>query len=141
MKDLDNRTEVKLRQLRRYISEFFSEEVLSTLTIESEHLIDRFGQRLTALIDLPMEPLKTCREVARCEVPKGWFDHLRNEHFPNLFARRWPINYKTIEIPVEIEIGAVYPKLPEVFPRYGGNIRYVSLPKIAVYSERMEIPD
>jgi hypothetical protein len=62
-------TEIVIEKWRRCLSECLSDEVLSSLRVDVERLFDGFGQRLTAMIDLPYEHLKDVSTTARCEVP------------------------------------------------------------------------
>lgn len=130
MEDLVSVTtkEVILEPLRRYCAYQFSPETLSSLKVEMRDIPERVGKQLTAMLDLPMEPLKEVTETTRYTVPETWFDHLRAEHWPNFLTRNWPIRWKTIEIPVTIKIGAVYPQLPVAFKNAGPIHYYTSKP-------------
>jgi len=135
-------TGIVIKKWRRCLSEYVSGEVLSSFPVDIEKLFDGFGQRLTAMIDLPYEPLKEVSSIARCEVPLTWFDHLRGSVCPRFLSRYCPIRFKTIEIPVRIEVGAVYPKLPKFFPPQSESMRFVSRPTLdKIYNENQAPAD
>lgn len=120
--------EVVLGPLRRYCAAVFSPETLESLQVELRDMPERFGKQMTAMLDLPMEPIKEVTETTSYKTPLTWFDHLRAEHFPDFLVRKWPIRWKTLEIPVTIKIGAVYPQLPMNFKKAGPIRYYTSKP-------------
>lgn len=120
--------EVILEPLRRYCALVFSPETLESLSLDIQNMPGRIGKQLTAMLDLPMEPLKEVTETTSYKTPLTWFDHLRAEHFPRFLAIKWPIRWNTMEIPVTIKIGAVYPELPMNFKKAGPIRYYTSKP-------------
>ena len=124
---------------KKYLSAYISNEVGETFEMKLRETIDYFGKTLAIMFSVPEEPLKTVSEIAKCEVPKTWIDHLRNDHFPRFLIRKFPIKFKVIEIPVEIEVGAVYPKLKQTFKQDEQRIIYMPfLENYPFYSERKE---
>jgi hypothetical protein len=134
----DNRNEIVIKRLRRALSEYVSDEVLASLRIDEYDVFDRIGRNITALIDLPAEPLKTIKGETTYEFPKNWFNHFRLNCFPRLLIKRFPIKCKIINVPFEVEVGVVYPKLKIAFPEHTNNMRFYTLPKISSYSMREE---
>ena len=101
---------------------------------------ERMGKQLLAFTNLPVEPLKEVSDVATFKTPKTWFDHFKATYFPWWLLRRFPIQWQYVSQTVTIKVGAVYPQLPEVYPRNLGEIRYcyykpspiTSYPKVGV---------
>lgn len=121
------KTEIVLGQLRRYVAQYLSPELTEGFRMEVRDMVEMLGKQVVLLVDLPKEPLKVVEGLSRFEFPLTWFDHLRNSHFPRFLTGRWPIRYKTHETPYKVEVGAVYPKLPMAFPKYGGDIRFYDI--------------
>ncbi len=52
-------------------------------------------------------------------LPDGWWQQLKEDHFPAWIIRRWPVKMKTLEVKTNarVEVLATYPKLNKVFPK------------------------
>lgn len=136
------RDEIVLTQLRRVAAQYVSPEVLSSLRLEVSDLVGMIGKQIVALIDLPKEACTTVKGATTYEFPDTWFDHFRLRYFPRFLTSHFPINYRTIEVPFEVEVGAVYPRLPKVFSDYGGDMRFYEITRPSVFSMRVgETPD
>ena len=85
--------------------------MIKELPYETGYVISQF------IADLPKEPLKTIP----FSVPINWFEHFRRDHFPKFVLHRFPVKYQEYEI----DLGAVYPKLPIAFPKQKLDIRFV----------------
>lgn len=133
--------EVVLKPIRRMVATHLSPEVMESFKLEIRDMPEMFGKQVTMLVDLPVEVMKEYRGISECKIPDTWFDHFRNQYFPNFLARRFPIKTCTIEIPYRVEIDAVYPKLPMSFKNHGG-IKFASIPSPSYRSEiRTDLDD
>ena len=131
------RNEIVLEQLRRVAAQYVSPEVLMSLRFEVRDLTGMLGKQVVMLIDLPKEACKTVKGETSYEFPASWFDHLRIRYFPRFLTTRFPIKYTTIKVPYEVEVGAVYPRLPKAFPSYGGDIRFYEIQRPQAFSMRV----
>jgi hypothetical protein len=71
-----------------------------TLRFETE----LFGQQM--LQTYPIELL----------VPKNWWQHLKDDHFPEGWKRRWPVQYKSVFSDVTFDHRALLPKFDRIPP-------------------------
>ena len=93
---------------------------------EWKRIPDDVGRMVCQFVgELPKEPLK----VFRFAVPSTWLDHLRADHFPRLWVKRFPIKWRDLRI----EVGAVHTNLKRAFPMDKPYIRFV-------YDVREEVP-
>lgn len=122
-------TQIVIKKLRRYASQYFSPAVLENLEYREQHMMDSMCDRIDVLIDLPAEELKTVEGTANFETPATWFDHLRQTYFPNFLTEKYPIKTETHSQKVIIEVGAVYPKFSHAFPKESEDMRFYSVQK------------
>lgn len=118
--------EITLTYLKQYIATFLTDfpQMSHSLEIVVRDVAERMGKELVAMVNLPEEHLKTVEDYATFQTPKTWFQHFKNDHFPLWLLRKFPVKYHEEKIKVVLKVGAVYPQLPEVFPKNLGTIRY-----------------
>lgn len=116
--------EVVLTRLRRECSMAISPEILESAGIILRDVPDKFARVITAFVDLPLEPLEEFVDTASFRTPKTWFDHFKIRFFSDYLLMRFPPQWHTETQVIRVKVGAVYPKLPEVFKKYGDVIRY-----------------
>lgn len=79
------------------------------LNVTEEEIFDRLLYRLSAYVleervahrtqEFTIKATATARVSAQAraeiEVPKTWWQHLKQDHFPAWFTRRWPVQVQT----------------------------------------------
>jgi len=117
--------ELTLTYMRQYVAAFLSDfpQMTHSLHIEIRDIAGQMGKQLAAMVDLPQEHLKTVEDYATFRTPKTWFQHFKASHFPQWLLRKFPVVYHEEKQRVILQVGAVYPQLPEVHKK-PGVIRY-----------------
>lgn len=99
-------------------------QMYQSLEVQIREVAEKIGKELIAFTNLPVEPLKEVRDTATFRTPKTWFQHFKQSCFPKWLLKRFPVDWHEEKIEVILNVGAAYPKLPEVFPKHVGEIRY-----------------
>lgn len=118
--------EIVLDLIKRYLSVYINDYafVSGSLEVILRDRVESLGKELTAFHDLPLEPLKTVQDLATFKTPKTWFQHFKADLFPLWLLKKFPIKWHEQKMLVNLDVGAVYPQLPEVYPKNLGQIRY-----------------
>ncbi len=131
------KSDITLEMMRRGVAVFLEDfpQMHESLIVEMRDSWERMGKELIAFTDLPMEPLKVVKDYATFRTPKTWFQHFKARHFSEWLLEKFPVEYHEEKVEVRVKIGAVYPQLPEVYPRNLGTVRYSYLKNspISVY--------
>lgn len=99
-------------------------QMTQSLDVIMRDCVDKVGVELAAMTNLPKEHLKTVEDYATFSTPKTWFQHFKASNFPQWLLKKFPVEYHKEKMKVVLKVGAVYPQLPEVYPKNIGQIRY-----------------
>lgn len=118
--------ELTLTYMRQYVATFLSDfpQISHSLEIMIRDVAGKMGKELIAMVNLPEEHLKTVEDYATFRTPKTWFQHLKASHFPQWLLKKFPTQYHEEKMKVVLNVGAVYPQLPKIYPKNLGVIRY-----------------
>lgn len=118
--------ELQLEYIRQYVAMYISDfpQMSHSLEIVIRDAAERMGKQLAAMVDLPKEHLKTVEDYATFRTPKTWSQHFKASHFPLWLLEKFPVEYHEEKMKVVLDVGAVYPQLPEVYPKNLGTIRF-----------------
>ena len=122
MKNDNEVSKVILKKLKVVMLHSISSAVWSGSKLQIDNIIETFEKQFRLVLYLPSEHVKTIKGYTTVCVPETWIDHLRRDSFPNFLNKKYPIKYKFERRYYEHEVGAIYPKLPIVFPKQ--EIRY-----------------
>jgi len=116
-----------LELIRQYVATYVSDypQMKHSLEIVIKDVAEKMAKELVMMVNLPKEHLKTVEDVATFHTPKTWFQHFKASHFPLWLLKKFPVVYHEEKMKVILKVGAVYPQLPEVYPRNVGEIRFV----------------
>ena len=105
--------------------------------VEIHDLYGEIGKKLVAFTDCPREHLKTVTDIATFRTPKTWFQHLKATHFPVWLLYQFPVQWHEEVQEITVDVGAVYPQFPNVFPRNPGPVHfsYYKSSPISAYPE------
>jgi hypothetical protein len=108
-----------LKSLKVQLAKRFGAATLEKTSVEFEYLLDKFVDdvhvRVTSYIfgvDMP-----TTYTVSVL-VPKTWWEHLKEDHFPEWWKRKWPVQYKEVYRDVTFNHWALLPGFDKVPPGY-----------------------
>lgn len=110
---------VLLEMGRRYIATEFPDYAMNNdnMYLEMRTMVEKMATQLVLCEDLPLEPLKTFEAKTTFYYPKTWWQKLKEDHFPNWYLERWPVEKEATERKVTVKMSAAYPKLPDM-PKY-----------------------
>jgi hypothetical protein len=93
----------------------------ASLTVRENYVLDELVYTLKVyLLKRSTEPLEVAVEME----PINWYEHLKRDHFPEWFKRRWPVKCKKQYYKIEREI-RVCPHSTETWPD-PSHIRYIT---------------
>lgn len=85
-------------------------------TIDTSNIENALKEK-EEMVEIEFESGEQASIGVKSEFPATWFDHFRVTYFPKLLTGPFPIKYKIEKLRWSAEVGAVYPKLPLVFPK------------------------
>ena len=100
------------------LSSTFSGPAAQNMEFERKQLGRIIRYKLKTMI--PAEDVKKQAVVTTFKYPDGWFEALKEQHFPGWLLDRYPVKYKEVSKTVIFTAYHVYPKLPMIMPDYGG---------------------
>lgn len=108
-----------LKSLKVQLARRFGLAMLEKTSVEFEHHLDHFADevnvRVTSYIfgvDMP-----TTYQVSIL-VPKTWWEHLKDDKFPDWWKRKWPVKNKSVWRDVIFNHWALLPGFDKVPPGY-----------------------
>lgn len=100
-----------------------SEYVLNNARLDVEkYVMDRLVYNLTTFVMSERLAPDVVEIVvdAKAEVPASWWQHLKRDHFPQWYTRRWPVVNEVVVSPyhgsVNIERELTYPASTQILP-------------------------
>ena len=124
-----------LKSLKVQLAKRFGLATLEKTQVEFEHTLDRFVDevrvRVTTYIfgvDMPIT------HQVSILVPKTWWEHLKDDHFPKWWKKRWPVLHKRVWRNVVFNHWALLPGFDKVPPGY--EIQMFTVP----YFDEPELP-
>lgn len=69
------------------------------------------------------EIVGTQEHTVMVDVPSSWWQHLKEDHFPQWYVRRWPVLHKTRRVVIDLTtIGAFSDEMFQTPEKYRGKI-------------------
>lgn len=70
------------------------------------------------------EEIENRKKTVNFDVPASWFQHFKQQFFPNFLLKHFPVKKTRLEATVRFRRLACYPQLPLVLKGTQGHIRY-----------------
>ena len=114
----------------------FGAATVEKTQVEFQYLLDQFCDEVRVKMETEIFGLDqpTSYPVGTL-VPKNWWEHLKDDHFPEWWKKRWPVQHKEVWRDVTFNHWALLPGFDKVPPGY--EIQMYTVP----YLEPPEEPD
>ena len=124
-----------LKSLKVQLAKRFGRAMIEKTSVEFEYGLDYFVDevqaRITSYIFGVDMPTTYTVEVL---VPKNWWEHLKDAHFPDWWKKKFPVEYKSMFRDVVFNHWALLPGFDKVPPGYDiqmFTVPYFDEPEIA----------
>lgn len=87
------------------------------LSVHEDDIAGQLVYKLTA--EVLAERLETGRFERTVRVPATWWEHLKRDHAPAWFTRRFPVRYTPLTLAVDLSRWATYPHATVPLPGLG----------------------
>jgi len=108
-----------LKSLRVQLAKRFGKATIDKSTVEFQYNLDRFMDEVRVRIESYIfgVDMPTTYTVSIL-VPETWWQHLKDDHFPEWWKRKWPVKYKSVFRDVVFNHWALLPGFDKVPPGY-----------------------
>lgn len=107
-----NRNRLKLEPLELYCRQSLSKSFLVNPELIIDEVIDRIIFTMRQELIYTISNADTKAIVFETKNPSSWWQHLKRDHFPKWFVKKFPIQYVTITHNYTVEVKQILPEAP-----------------------------